>query len=1356
MKKFLKITGVFILSIIILLYLAFLIIPPVINFTSKLDNYKPDVQKLVKQYTKLNLDYSKIKLYSTPMLSIGAIIENIEVKLDDNSTLFSSPKIKAGLALPSLLTLTVKTAKCSIDSPYINLEIANGEQYKVVKIIEDIINENNAKPKEPKTTEEANIPNITIKVPSIVINNYLAQVVDLKTAHKLSLKGEKMVLGYNSRSNTFKFATKADLLSDESENIKADVKLLATLPKGEKTQEEVDPEEKISIPFVNPVTIYQTYDLKADVVSRLRFNNVDEHGIVARGFLNVDNLSLKLSDIRLPESYLHSRFHGKKVEYESNIYAKSDEKITLLGFLKYGKHPKMKTQIISDKIHFANLLDLSKGLLDSLNIKNNLASIKADGYLEANTLIKTNFKKLKSQGSITIQDGAFVNSSTGIGIKDLVANFIFDDNKMDIKETKALINNSKLALVGFIDSKSNVDIKLDVDNLSLPPLYSAFAPKELKNQLLLNSANLTAHADIEGKLEELSAQLTTKLANLSLSDSKKTMFVENNSVDIALSANNTAFRGDIINNGFNFSMPQINTKVLVDKLNIELDSDKITVNPFDLVYNNLSKINIYGDVSNYQKDPKIDFLASGALTTENLKQTLGSDLAYYFNSKGSIPAKVSIKGDTKKQDIIAQIYSDSNNFITPINLTSLVNNPSLINLGVNIKGNKIKIKDSGLYKKAQNGFSDNLESNMAGAAQLVELTSTIEGNHINLFRLNIPRSLSGSIAKFNKSQFSTKGKIVLNGKFDNINYDGDLKINDISIPELLIKLQNLDLNLASHNLTLALKELDLNGSKLDASLKADLKPAKVFRIYDINVLSNLVDVDKTMLILNELTKYMPPASPKPQSKTNTASADIPLSADGKFNIKQIKTGAIRIDDARGNIALKNNDLIIDRLNCKAFEGNILGNIKMNLISSLLTIKVRGNKINADKMLTDAANMKGMISGVTRFTTDISLSGSTLEEQMKSLKGNVKFNIKDGVYGPFSKLENFFLAENIRENPVFKNTIGIILTPLTTIDSSHFENLNGSLDFNNGIVKLNPITSQGDVLCVLIKGNMDLLKNNIDSKVRVRLASTVSDMLGPLSMANPVNLVKNTPGLNIATAKLFSIFTYVVEPSEYKEIPDFSAKHSDNNATKFQIVLSGDVAKPLKLVKSFKWLALQEDMDKAKEFSDKYVQEQEDLAKQALIDKLQSEYEQNNKLKVGVEKVLGMDTTAPAVKELVLEEVLKSKQNVEQKIEDNVQAVEDKKEAVKEDIKNQVTERLEAQKAQQEKLKEDFETKVQNAVEKNKELQQQKLEEGQKKLNSLNDKIKNKLKENIPPSSQIQQTQTNESAEVNNTAAIKAQ
>ena len=136
---------------------------------------------------------------------------------------------------------------------------------------------------------------------------------------------------------------------------------------------------------------------------------------------------------------------------------------------------------------------------------------------------------------------------------------------------------------------------------------------------------------------------------------------------------------------------------------------------------------------------------------------------------------------------------------------------------------------------------------------------------------------------------------------------------------------------------------------------------------------------------------------------------------------------------------------------------------------------------------------------------------------------------------------------------------------------------------DGIAYIDPITMQGDALCIKIDGNMDILNNELDAKVRGRLGSMVSSVLGPLANVNPVNIVKATPGLNVAMAKTFSVFCEKITQDEMNLIPDFSKDRSDFNATKFQLVLNGDVNKPLSLLKSFKWLVTEEEYNMAEQF-----------------------------------------------------------------------------------------------------------------------------------------------------------------------------
>ena len=117
----------------------------------------------------------------------------------------------------------------------------------------------------------------------------------------------------------------------------------------------------------------------------------------------------------------------------------------------------------------------------------------------------------------------------------------------------------------------------------------------------------------------------------------------------------------------------------------------------------------------------------------------------------------------------------------------------------------------------------------------------------------------------------------------------------------------------------------------------------------------------------------------------------------------------------------------------------------------------------------------------------------------------------------------------------------------------------------------------------IFGDFDLLKNTIDIKLRGRLGSQVSDSMGPLSMLNPVNLVKATPGMSIVLGKMFALFCEEVTEDEIAQIPNLGKDISETNSTKFQVVVRGDVAKPLTLIKSFKWLALQSEIENAKSY-----------------------------------------------------------------------------------------------------------------------------------------------------------------------------
>ena len=88
---------------------------------------------------------------------------------------------------------------------------------------------------------------------------------------------------------------------DKNKNIGANIDIDTFLPPSVQLDEEDDRAQKTEIAFVNPVTMYRNYDLKSDIDVKLKVRN-SQKGVVSNGYANVDSLTLKISQLKLPES----------------------------------------------------------------------------------------------------------------------------------------------------------------------------------------------------------------------------------------------------------------------------------------------------------------------------------------------------------------------------------------------------------------------------------------------------------------------------------------------------------------------------------------------------------------------------------------------------------------------------------------------------------------------------------------------------------------------------------------------------------------------------------------------------------------------------------------------------------------------------------------------------------------------------------------------------------------------------------------------------------------------------------------------------------------------------------------------
>ena len=1185
MKKFIQILGFVALGIVLAAYLCFLfVLPNVID----LNQYKPLVKDLAKEQANLDVNFDNAKVITSPLLGAGAKIENISVKLPDGSILLSADSLKARISIPSLLLLTAKVSCFEVESPFINLEIdKDNVDYKVVKLVENILNSNKEKTLgEEKVVTETwfNPAWIRIKVPCAKLKNYKVLVNDTKSGHYLDLHGDELKAGYFN-GKVAKLKTYAELFSDENKNLTLNIDVNTFLPKTEsKLDSEDDPAERIDVPFVNPVDLYRNYNLKANIDTKLR---IREHkgDITSFGHLNIDGVTLKVSQLQLPISYLHVKTFRHTVDLDTNIYPAPEQNLQLLGKLNYSRHPWLNMNIKTGTIRFNDMLILGKAFLDSLSIRNELGQFKADGTANADCYIKTNFKNLKSNGFIKIQNGGLSVRNLGQVISKANINILLDNSVLTFENSSLFVNQSKVTVDGSIDEKSVADVKITTEKLPLPALFNAFAPRELRRGYNFRSGDVTIDAAINGKLKEAVAKVKFGLEKFDLADRKNTFNIKNNNLsgEFILETKKQALTGHVKNKDFAFLLPKTSSSVRIPDLEVGIADKNISIPEKKLLLNDKSEIKFSGDVINYEKLKSIRFNSSGQVHTEDLIKLIGREFRPLIHSKGSIPVKIQLYGDKKKQTVMMQALADNDNFITPVDLTELGGKQTSLQAVVDLKPGRTKIKKTGLYIRTVSVDEEGNE--IVNLEEVADIDGTIAGNRINLLKVNLPKILSGKIHVFPKSSFVVdKARLFVYGEASNPIIRGGINIREVNIPELLTSVSSIKADFKGHTLGFDLSEILLNGSDISVNGDLDLNPSDILNLSGVNVNSNNIVLEKLLKVVDLTMKYVP-KTPAGKS-SNTQAANIPVEVQsGTIDMKRIQTGNIVVSNTTSRMALRQNILGLRGIRTNIFNGRVNGDVFVDLVKTFVNVDLKGEGINVAKAMLDAAGMKDMLSGTAKFDAKLSINGAakTVQEQMKGISGDVNFDIVNGQYGPFGKIENLIIAENIRESQFFQTALGGIINSLTSIDTTHFSDLSGHINFEGGVCHLDPITSLGNVLTMHIFGDFDLIRNYADMKVRAKMSSIISKVLGPLNAINPINLMNSAASMNVVTAKAFSLFCEVVPESELETLPAFENSYVDSGAAKFQLKVRGDAAKPLTLVKSFKWLSSKTEYDEAVEF-----------------------------------------------------------------------------------------------------------------------------------------------------------------------------
>lgn len=1190
MKKFLKVFGITVISILAIIYLLFLFVVPNILDTKA---FKPQIQKLVSDNSPVIIDYKSAKLFTTPTLSAGLKVSELKVLEKDGSELATVNYAKLSLKLLPIIFKKIEGESVDISGVNINLDMYKDGHFKIQDTLfpknqENVTEQNNVEIQQEETAkqqpaEQNSSPFIfSDEMPVVTINDLNLFVRNLDTNTSLVLKNDKLKLDKTVLNKHARLFLQGKLLSNNTtENIKYSIKLDSFLPKADENAP-VEQKQEQELVFYDFVNEFIKYNPTADINADLKIKEGKEH-IELNGIANIDKIGFKLNASQLQDGFIHTNFDGKKMEFSSDIPISLSEKFNIAGILK--KH-NIELAVKTQKASFKSIQELTLFVLDMMNIKNDFASLKTDGYITSDFSLKMTDKKMTSDGEFNIVNGAISSSEMGLYIKDIQSKLNFAGNKLLIENTKALVNDALFNISGNIDTNTNADILIKSEALPVGKLVNTFLTGDLKKNYDISQGTLDLSATLKGKFEAIKPQVNAQLKSLNIKDKINGIDIANELLNVDITSDGKTFSGKVKNNNLKANVNALMLKANVPTLELTFTPEDITLAKTTAKINN-SSIDIQGDIQDYMKAMQMKFLADGKINAQDIKNFLPNEYKNMVQAKGEMPVVAEITGNPQTMNCKAQILSNAMNNFTVFTITKLLDKPSIVNIDLAMSGNNVDIKNAGLYIAKTNGLSKTLSENVSADSQTALIKAT--GSYINSknpalknFNFIINDNCEFKSPAIPNTYLTLKGSINADGYLTNPALRGNLIISSLNLPDYLIKLQAGNIVFNSDNINATLMGLDLNGSNMDVKAVISNKLTMPYLVQTLNADVSTLDLDKVLKVADKFAAPAPSATQTSSSNTQQASTSastalVPVTIQKGFaNIAKFTMGELELTNIKSNFTLNNDLLNMTDMSATAYKGSVTGNIGYNLNTLAMSAKLKGEGIDANPAISAFLGIKDQVMGTLKFDSDVTLKGATLDEQLGSLNGTTTFEVTDGQLGSLGRLETYLGATNIMVSSVVKNQVSSVISTLLPYNSGKISYLKGNLKFTNGTVHFSPITSSGKEMALNINGKLNLLNNTGDLTIFGKLSENVASSLGVINNVSLDKLLNQLGTFGAVAKTMLGTFNTPISDSDIKSIPDLTPSSSFRT---FKVLMSGNIYSA-SAVKSFQWAASQSAINSA--------------------------------------------------------------------------------------------------------------------------------------------------------------------------------
>ncbi len=1073
-----------------------------------LNKYKDSFASQIEEQTGFKLSCEDISFKKTfsPYFKIN--LHHTIVLYPDNSIFLKLKDAELKIKVLPLISKKIIVKDAKLTRPIISLTLYKDFSTSLDKYF---------KPDKKINTNGFNLESV---IYDTVLERYKIKISDESLSKNFYLEGDELLVKDVKLNEKIHIIIKGALFEGEKEYLKYDLDVNSLLS-----------QNKRHFTF-SPFKPLVEYDLKGNVSGKL---NILKENLL-NGNLNLEDISLKIDNAVLKDNNIKFIFKGEEVQTEALVHTSKTDEAQLTGKYCFGKKKYIDIKTKAKNVRLENLCKIIKVVSASLNVKNPMPDIDIKGLLNADFILNSDFKKLKSEGTAKIINAQISHKSLPYSVNKINADINFQNNKIDIKKAQAFVNSTPINIEGAINEDVGVDIQAGADNLDVKTLVSLFLTPE-KIPFNITKGKLSFISYIKGNYgKNLNITSDFNIKDIGFIEKMQKIPVNVKDINAKLISDTKKYSGDVLCSGLKtvFNKKNITSdsiKILFDNKNIQIKESKL-----NLIN---SPVSFLGTVTDYIDSPKGKFKIEGDIISSDLAELFKEYINQPHKAVGKLKTKCSIDVLKDNLKIKTQINADKDNYLSYAVVRELLNKPSITSFDADIKGKNIIINELSLTENSKNVKVPQLK-----------VSGQISGEKEPVFKnlnLIIPTSFTVSTNFFGGEEISLNGSLILNNTLKNPILDGSLKVFNYNIKKLYTSIKNADIIFSHNNIKLIAPDVMINNSKFN--ITADIEPK----------LSNIITVENVQL--NSLNLDLNTIFTMIQKESNPFASTLIEVKKGTAAINNFKVLDLKARDVVSDFSIKNNILKLSNISAVAYNGRVNGNINYDFNHSEAEINLNGKNIDIKESLYDLCRIEDNMMGKTDFTTAVSINTGTYETALKSLKGNVSFEAKDGKMGTLGKFEYYLYAQNLLYHGILNATLNRVANAITADNTSKFKTAEGKISFKDGYLTADEIKTTGHNMSLFLKGRTNMLNNQANIEIYGRISDEVKSKLGAFGDVSIAELV------NGQAAKK-NVNVMAVPISIMSKIPDLYSKPNEKTNT-FKVNIYGKVDSPSS-INSFMW------------------------------------------------------------------------------------------------------------------------------------------------------------------------------------------